>query len=136
MPSAEERGSKAASGVNAGAAAAGAVAGIATAAGAVQAVPIAGQVIGAALAIAAVLTKIFAGKGHNAKRRQRRDAQQAFVKASRQNTMAYRPPTPQQNAVAPQQAPPSQGSGAFQQSQAGNVQAPIYQSPGTAQGNL
>ena len=98
---------------------------MAAVAGGVQAVPIAGQVSGAALALSAVLLKVFGGK-RQGKKKAKADAQKAFIKQHRQGMMGGA----QQSQARPggQGAPETQGMGQFQQMQAG--EGPIYQSGG------
>lgn len=117
MPTGMDR---AGSALNTGAAVGGSIAAIGVAAGAVQAVPIAGQVIGAALGLTAVMMKVFGGK-RKAKKQQQEDSARRFLKQRQQN-MRGRPQAPQPQ----QQAPETQGYGQFQQMQAG--EGPIYQS--------
>ena len=112
------RGAKAASGLSGIGSAAGAMAGIAAAAGAANAVPIAGQVAAAGLAVAALFTKIFAGRrrarGEEARRKEQR-RQDAFSTAARQqgqfgqgNTLGAAPSQSQQGLTPlPQPTHPS-----------------------------
>lgn len=116
-------------GLQAGAAVGGAVAGIGIAAGAVNAVPIAGQVVSAALGLAAVFTQLFAGQGPKAKRKKREDAAKQFMQQRQARMKAFNTPQPQ---MPTQAAPPTQGMGNFQQMQQ-TSQAPIYSSQGGAQ---
>jgi hypothetical protein len=113
------KGDKASAGLNTGAAAAGAVAGIATAAAAVNAVPIAGQIASAALALAALFTKIFAGRKQRI-RAQRRAYQNRELLAQKAYRDAINSFSPSPNMAPPAQAPnipDQQGYGLFQQMQ-------------------
>jgi hypothetical protein len=137
MSRAEERGGKAAAGLEGGAAIGGAVAGIGAAAAAANAIPIAGQVASAALGLAAMFTKIFVGRKQKKRRQQHQKVmgQIAQQRQYRQGQLGVGQQAGGQafgmmgmQAPQPQPAPPTQGYGMFQQMQEG----PIYSSGGTS----
>ena len=96
------------------------------AAASVQAIPVAGQVVGAVLGLASLMTKMFGGKRREKKADARRQAEQFL--AQRRKSMMGPTQRAQGGNEQQQQAPETQGMGQFQQMQAG--EGPIYSTGG------